>query len=185
MDTLFHFIFPIIAAMAAKVHVNHELRNIIIVGILAVLIDADHFIGVERATFHNIFITVLLPVIIIILAFSLRTSYSFKGFSILLLIFLSSHTFLDLFSGPPGVALFYPISNTYYSIEFGITIPMTTRFAPSEVEGYVISSLGLGILLYLVIIILPCLFLDDIIEIMEKKHESFRKALKSLGHPKK
>jgi len=180
MDSLFHFIFPIIAALAAKVHVKHEIRNILIVGVLAVLIDIDHFIGVERATFHNIFVTVLIPIIIIILAFSLRVRYSLKGFSILLLIFLSSHTFLDLFSGSPGVALFYPISNTYYSLEFGITVPMTTKFVPSVIEGYVISSLGLGILIYLIIIILPCLFLDDIIETMEKKHESFRKALKQF-----
>jgi len=185
MDSLFHFIFPIIAALAAKVHVKHEIRNILIVGVLTVLIDADHFVGVERATFHNVFITLILPIIIIILAFSFRANYSFKGFSILLLIFLSSHTFLDLFSGYPGVALFYPINDTYYSLEFGITIPLTTKFAPSIMEGYIISSLGLGILLYLIIIILPCLFLDDIIEIMEKKHESFRKALKSLSHPKK
>jgi membrane-bound metal-dependent hydrolase YbcI (DUF457 family) len=185
MDSLFHFIFPIIAALAAKVHVKHEIRNILIVGVLAVLIDVDHFVGVERATFHNIFVTFLLPIIIIILAFSFKTNYSFKGFSILLLIFLSSHTFLDVFSGPPGVALFYPISDTYYSLEFGVTIPLKTKFAPSIMEGYIISSLGLGILLYLIIIILPCLFLDDIIETMEKKHEGFRKALRSLSHPKK
>ena len=69
MDSLFHFIFPIIAALAAKVHVKHEIRNILIVGVLAVLIDVDHFVGVERATFHNIFVTVLIPIIIIILAF--------------------------------------------------------------------------------------------------------------------
>jgi membrane-bound metal-dependent hydrolase YbcI (DUF457 family) len=181
MDSLFHFIFPVIATLAAKVHVKHKLRNILIVGALAVLIDLDHFIGMERATFHNVFITVLLPIIIIILAFNFKAKYNVKGFSILLLIFLSSHTFLDLFSGKPGVALFYPINDTYYSVEFGITVPMPTKFAPSLIEGYVISSLGLGLLFYFIIVILPCLFLDDIIEIMEKKHESFRKAIKSLG----
>jgi membrane-bound metal-dependent hydrolase YbcI (DUF457 family) len=178
MDTLFHFLFPVITSLAAKVHVKHKIRNILLAGALTVLIDLDHFIGLERATFHNIFITILLPVILILFTFSLKAKYSLKGFSILLLLFLSSHTILDLFSG--GVALFYPLSDRYYSINFGVTIPIPTRFPPSIIEGYVISSIGLGLLFYFLIILLPCLFLDDIIEIMEKKHESFRKALKDF-----
>jgi len=169
MDSLFHFVFPIISALAAKVHVKHEIRDILIVGVFSVLIDLDHFIGLERATFHNIFITLLLPLIIVILAFSFKAKYNFKGLSVLLLIFLSSHLFLDVFSEGP-VALFYPFSNSYYTFNFNLSIP----------EGYIISTLGVGILIYFIIIFLPCLFLDDIIEIMEKKHESFRRALKDL-----
>jgi membrane-bound metal-dependent hydrolase YbcI (DUF457 family) len=175
MDILFHFIFPLIIALAAKVHVKHELRDILIAGILAVLIDLDHFIGLERATFHNIFITLLLPIIIVILAFSFKGKYNFKGFSILLLIFLSSHLVLDVFPGP--IALFYPFSNNYYGFNFNIAIPIKSKLAP---EGYLVSSLGLGILIYFIIIVLPCLYLDEIIEIMEKKHESFRKAIKEM-----
>jgi len=177
MDTIFHFLFPVITALAAKVHVKHELRDILIAGAFTVLIDLDHFIGVERATFHNIFITLLLPIIIVLLAFSFKTKYDFKGFSILLLIFLSSHLILDVFSEGP-IAIFYPISDSYYKFDFNIIIPLESNFVS---EGYLISTLGIGILIYFIMIFLPCLFLDDIIEIMEKKHESFRKALKDFG----
>jgi len=177
MDPLFHFIFPIIIAVAAKIHVNHKIRNILIAGILSVLIDLDHFIGLERATFHNIFITLLLPILFVILAFSFKSKYNLKGFSIILLIFLSSHLFLDIFSEGP-IALFYPISNNYYTFDFNLMIPLESRFTT---QGYLISTLGVGILLYFIIIFLPCLFLDDIIEIMERKHESFKKALKDIS----
>lgn len=175
MDILFHFLFPMITALAAKVHIKHELRYILIAGMLTVLIDLDHFIGVERATFHNILITFLLPLIIILIAFSFKKKYNFKGFSILLLIFLSSHLVLDLFSG--SIALFYPFSEKYYTIDLNLVIPLSSKFTSS---GYLISSLGVGILIYFIIIFLPCLFIDDIIEIMEKRNESFRKALKDF-----
>ena len=36
MDSLFHFIFPIIAALAARVHIKHPIRNILIAAFLAV-----------------------------------------------------------------------------------------------------------------------------------------------------
>ena len=178
MDILFHFLFPIITALAAKVHIKHRLRNILIAGALTVLIDLDHFIGVERATFHNVFITLLLPLITVILTFNFKTSYNFKGFSILLLIFLSSHLVLDIFSG--SVALFYPISDKYYSFAFELIIPLQSKLE-GNFEAYIISPLGFSILIYFIIILLPCLFLDDIIEIMKKKHENFRKALKDFG----
>ncbi|MEM5778110.1 MAG: metal-dependent hydrolase [Candidatus Aenigmatarchaeota archaeon] len=141
------------------------------------LIDLDHFIGVERASFHNIFVTILFPLAIIFLAFNFKSKYNFKGFSILLLVFLSSHTFIDMF-GNPGIALFYPLSNNYYLLNFELSVPLKTNFSKSLEEGYIVSNLGLSILLYFILIILPCLFLDDIIEIMEKKHESFKKVIK-------
>ena len=177
MDSLFHFLFPIIAALAAKVHVKHTLRNVIILGILSVSLDLDHFIGAgfDRALLHTVFVTILFPLILIFFAFSLKTSVYTKSFSILLLIFLSSHLFLDIFG--EGVAIFYPISDNYYSINFNLSVPVVSNFA---VEGSIVSSFGIGLLAYFIIIILPCLFLDDIIEVMEKKHEGFRKAIKDL-----
>jgi membrane-bound metal-dependent hydrolase YbcI (DUF457 family) len=168
--------FPVFTALAAKVHVKHKIRNLLVVGALTVLIDLDHFVGVTRATFHNVFVTLLLPIVIIILAFSFKKSYGLKGFSVLLLIFLSSHLFLDLFS-EGTVALFYPLSDKYYNFSFNIEVPISGGY-----EGKLISTSGISILIYFVLVFLPCLFLDDIIEVMEKKHESFRKA---LGHPKK
>lgn len=190
MDTLFHFVFPIIAALAARLNIKHPIRSILGAAFLALLIDLDHFIGIERATFHNILITILIPLILLFLSFHLKLNRYVKGFFFLLLIFLSSHVFLDLFSSPVfggnisitegenGIALFYPLINTRYSINFNIKIPLKTSFPPYTIEGYLISSLGFGMLLYFIIILIPCLFLDNIIEIAERKHEKFRKASK-------
>lgn len=191
MDSLFHFVFPIIAALAARLHLKHPIKSILAAAIIAVLLDLDHFIGFERATFHNIFVTILIPLILLYLSFHLKLNRYYKGFFILLLIFLSSHLFLDLFSSPilgegigivenKGVAIFYPLSTVKYSIDFNIKIPLVSVVPPYSVEGYIVSSLGFGILVYFIIILVPCIFLDDIIEIMEKKHESFRKAIRQF-----
>ena len=109
MDSLFHFIFPMIAALAARVHIKHPIRNILFVALLAVLIDVDHFIGLERALFHNVFITIFIPLALMAFVFPLDKKYYLKGFTLLLIIFLSSHLVLDVFT-EPGVALFYPLS---------------------------------------------------------------------------
>ncbi|MFH1473335.1 MAG: metal-dependent hydrolase [Candidatus Aenigmatarchaeota archaeon] len=191
MDSMFHFIFPIIAALAARLNVKHPIKSILAAAVLTVLIDVDHFIGLERATFHNVFVIILLPLVLLYLAFHFRMNRYAKGFLLLLLVFSSSHLFLDLFSSPSfgtgigivegaGPALFYPLSNTQYSIDFNIKIPMSTDNPPYLIEGYVISSLGFGILLYFIIILLPCLFLDDIIEIAERKRENLGKATQSF-----
>lgn len=191
MDSLFHFVFPIIAALAARIKIKHPIRTIFATAFITVLIDLDHFFGLERATLHNIFLTFLIPLILLYLSFHFKLNRYIKGFFFILLIFLSSHLFLDLFSYPSfgngigitegsGVALFYPLSNTHYSINFNIKIPLKTIFSPYDIEGYVVSSLGFGILLYFIIILVPCLFLDDIIEIAEKRHEKFVKATKEF-----
>ncbi len=177
MDSLFHFIFPIIAALAARVHIKHPVKNILIAAFLAVAVDIDHLIGIPRATTTNIFVLVLIPLLFMVYAFSKKKSYNLKGLSVLILIFLSSHLFLDIFSG--GVALFYPLSNVFYAIDFNIPL-VWTNYAGVGYEGLIVSSLGVGISLFFAIIVLPCMYLDRIIVIMEKKHESFWKAVKDL-----
>jgi hypothetical protein len=187
MDTLFHFVFPIIAALAARLNVKHPIKSILGAAVLTVLIDVDHFIGLERMAFHNVFVTILVPLILLYLAFHFKANRYVKGFFLLLLIFLSSHLFLDLFSynifgndigiiEGNGVALFYPLSNTLYSVNFNVKIPLTISTPPYAIEGYLVSSLGFGILLYFIIIVVPCLFLDDIIEIAERRREGLGKA---------
>lgn len=189
MDSLFHFVFPIIAALAARIKVKHLVRITLASAFVTVLLDLDHFIGIERATFHNVFLTILVPLVLLLLSFQFKQNRFAKGFFFLLLIFLSSHVFLDLFSSPAtgngigiiegqGVALFYPLSATKYAIEFNIYIPL--GIYPNYMEGYLVSSLGFGILLFFAIILVPCLFLDDIIEIAERKHEKFMKATREF-----
>lgn len=190
MDSLFHFVFPIIAALAARLHLKHPIKSILSAATLTVLIDVDHFIGLPREIFHNIFVTIMIPAVLLLLAFHLRANRYVKGFLFLLLIFLSSHVFIDMFSNPvlgngigisegSGVALFYPLSDTLYSINFNIKIPLPT-IESNNMEGYLVSSLGFGILMYFIIILVPCIFLDDIIEISERNHEKIRRAAKTF-----
>ena len=170
-DTLFHFLFPIIATLAARVHLKHPIRNILLAGLLAVLIDVDHLsiIGLSRLLFHNVFITILLPALLVFYAFYRKKSYEFKGFSILLLVFLASHPFLDMGFGG-GVGWFYPFSTTRYRIDFNLSVA----------EGLLVSTASIWLAVYFLIILIPAYFLDEIIEVMERKHESFRRALKDL-----
>jgi membrane-bound metal-dependent hydrolase YbcI (DUF457 family) len=182
MDILFHFVFPIIAAFAAKVHLRHPARNILIAAFLSLLIDLDHLVGITRGTFHNIFILILIPLLFVAYTFHKKKFYQEKGLAILILIFLSSHLFLDLFTG--GVALLYPISNTIYSIDFNIPLAWTNITMEQSYEGMLVSSLGVGIVIYFLLVILPCMYLDDIIAKMEKKNESFKRALKDLKSKK-
>lgn len=177
MDSLFHFIFPIIAALAARVHIKHPVRNILIAAFLAVAVDIDHLIGIPRVTTTNIFVLVLIPLLFMFYAFSKKKGYDLKGLSVLIFIFLSSHLFLDLFTG--GVGLFYPLTDAIYAINFDI--PFTwTSYTVGGLEGLIVSSLGVGISLFFALIILPCYFLDEIIVTMENKHESFWKAVKDF-----
>lgn len=189
MDSLFHFVFPMIAALAARLHIKHTVGTILVAAFLAVLIDLDHFIGIDRTTFHNIFIVFLIPLILLFLAFHFKSSLYVKGFFFLLLIFLSSHVFLDMFSSSnrdigiiegEGIALFYPLSDVRYAVAFNIAIPLKINSISYPVEGYIVSSLGFGILMYFLIILVPCLFIDDILDIAEINHEKFRKAAKTF-----
>jgi len=181
MDSLFHFTFPIIAALAARVHLKHPIKNILIAAFLTTAVDIDHVIGIPRGLTHNIFVLVLIPALFVVYTFSRRKMYQQKGLAILIFIFLASHLFLDIFTG--GVALFYPLSTQTYGIDFNVPLAWTNMNG-TDLNGYLASSLGIGITLFFIMIIVPCYFLDEIIEIMEEKHENFRKALKDLGKKK-
>lgn len=124
MDTLFHFIFPLIAMMAARIKVKHSIRVSIILAAAAALIDVDHFFGlVARGTFHNIFVTVLFPIVLFLIFFKKKNKH-YMHLSLILLLFLVSHPILDMFT-EGGVELFYPFSNQMYDLsKFSLTIPL-------------------------------------------------------------
>jgi hypothetical protein len=186
MDTLFHFIFPIIAALAARLNIRHQIKTILSLAFLTVLLDLDHLMpGLERALLHNIFIVFLIPLALLLLSFEFKTDRYKKGFLFLLIMFLSSHTIIDMFSNMDytsgvgirtgdGVALFYPLDNTRYYVDFNISVP-SLSVLPYTTDGYLASSLGVGILLYFIFIVLPCLFMDDILESAEQSHKKLRK----------
>ena len=174
MDSLFHFIFPVIAALAARVHTKHLFRSIFFAGLITLLIDIDHFIGFsfDRALFHNVFVTILIPVFLLFLSFEFKTSKYTKGFFVLLLIFLSSHLFLDLFTEGAGIAILFPFSTTRYFIEFCLSVPIVGEFAS---EACVISSYGISLFLFFIIILMPCYYIDKIIEHVGRAHRKIRR----------
>ena len=93
MDTVFHFVFPLIVALGARIHIKHGIEYVLGLAVISVLLDIDHFVGVPRGTLHNGFIVILLPIIAIILAFKYeKVGIKWKSMSVASLLFLSSHT---------------------------------------------------------------------------------------------
>ncbi|HJW96560.1 MAG TPA: metal-dependent hydrolase [archaeon] len=157
MDALFHFIFPLMAALAARIHMKHGIPAVLMMASTAVLIDIDHFMGpgLGGAMFHNLFFTLAVPFTILSIMYTWGGETERQA-SLCLLLFLFSHTILDLFS-EGTVALFYPITN----MQFGIS-------ANFWIGGYqLISSSGIGLLIYFSIL-LVCFFLQDIDRLMVK-----------------
>lgn len=169
MDSLFHFIFPIIAALAARVHIKHGIKTVLGLAFLTVLMDIDHYFGfIPRGSFHNIFLTLIIPLLLIVWSFRSGTEYQ-RQVSILLLLFLFSHTMLDMFT-EGGVSLLYPITDQRYSIDFGIYTP----------EGFgLMTSQGIGLLIYSGMLSLA-FFLEQIDQEMLKRKERFGKAMKKV-----
>jgi hypothetical protein len=149
MDPLFHFIFPLMAAMAARIHMKHGIPAVLLMAFSTLLIDADHFIGVPGGTFHNLFFTLAIPFIMLSIAYNWGGEMERQA-SMCLLLFLFSHTILDLFSGGT-VALFYPITGQQFAISADV------MWGPYQI----ISSSGMGLLIYFSML-LVCFFLQDI-----------------------
>jgi len=177
MDPLFHFLFPLIVLLGVKVKIKHKLIVAFFLAFLAILPDVDIMIGVHRATFHNIFVTLLLPLAGVVLAFKYDKPPDFfwRKISILTLAFLISHPIIDLFtpdifihekiSENPGVKLLYPLSNEYFRIP---TIPLTVFSDQPNTE----LNLSLGFLFYFLIIFMPVNHLERIIQ---KQEDRFKK----------
>ena len=169
MDSLFHFIFPLIAIAAARVRIKHyTIPTILTIALAAVLLDVDHFFGfVPRGTFHNIFITALFPFLILALSFRYGEERH-RQISLALLIVMFSHVILDMFS-EGAVYLLYPFSMQQFSL---------AAFYITTAEGYyLVSSSSIGLVIFFAM--LACIyFIEDIDFFIVKKHIKFRHALK-------
>ena len=160
MDSLFHFVFPLIIALAARVHLKHGLLWVVGLALAAVLLDLDVFF-VHRATLHNLFVTLLLPAILVAFAFQYeKNGNKYKTLSLLLLLFLLSHTILDM-GTESGVQLLYPFTDQVYQFSGGISVGLPVG------SGYLVSGLGISLLLYLFLLILV-LFVEDFVKYFER-----------------
>jgi membrane-bound metal-dependent hydrolase YbcI (DUF457 family) len=173
MDSLFHFLFSLIAVFAARIHIKHGIPTLLLLAVISVFVDVDHFIGMPRAGFHNLFVTLLFPIILIIFAFRFGREYH-RQVSIALLLFLFSHTILDLFM-EGKVALFYPLTLQTFSINFSF-------YALGRYM--LISSNSIGLVIYFCVILL-CFFLEEIDSFILKKHEGFKEAIRDVFSRKK
>ena len=169
MDSVFHFIFPLIIALAARVHLKHGMLWVLGLALATVLIDLDVFF-VHRATFHNLFVTLLLPAVLVAFAVQYeKIGSKYKTLSLLLLLFLFSHTILDM-GTEAGVQLLYPFTDQVYQFTGGISVGLPAG------EGYLISGLGISLLLYFFLLLLV-LFVEDFVKYFEKDR-NVEKALK-------
>jgi len=131
------------------------------------------FIGVPRGTLHNVFITVLIPLILIILAFKLepRTRTKFKELAVANFLFLVAHPILDLFDNL-GVQAFYPLSNQFYNFnDFAVRITISTG-----TKAYIAGPQAISIMIFFVVIALV-FYLEEVVELMHKHHDNLRHAL--------
>jgi len=155
MDSTFHFIFPLIIALAARVHLRHGIEWVLGMSLATVLLDLDVFF-IHRATFHNLFVTLLIPAILVALAFHYeKRGTKYKTLSLVLLLFLFSHPLLDM-GTEGGVQLLYPFSSQVFQFTGGLAIDLPVG------TGYLVSGLGISLLFYFVVLLLV-LFIEDFI----------------------
>jgi len=166
MDALFHFIFPLIALMAARVKIKHEIPVALGLAFSAAMLDIDHFFGmVARATLHNIFVVLFFPLALFILSMKFEKGGTYyKNVTLTLLLFLFSHPISDMFNVGEGVALFYPFSSTYYSFSgLDLSVPLS-----GGSPGYIVSTGGIGLTIYF-LMILGVIFIEDFLNIFRKE----------------
>ncbi|MDD5148079.1 MAG: hypothetical protein PHH08_01290 [Candidatus ainarchaeum sp.] len=174
MDALFHFEFVLIFLLAARVHIKHHFLAPLFFAVLAMFLDIDHFFGLStRGSLHNVFVTIVFPLILVGLAFSFEKKGVFwKQFSIILLAVLFSHTLLDL-STNPAVKFLWPVSDAGFTLAW-------TGYAPVLASGYVlnlVSPLSISLLIAITAMI-PIIFLEETVDFMWKKQETPKQAAK-------
>ncbi|MFH0970943.1 MAG: metal-dependent hydrolase [Candidatus Micrarchaeota archaeon] len=181
MDSLFHFVFSIMAALALDLHKKHRLVFVLSAASFAVLIDFDHFLFIDPLNpkpFHNIFVAIGLPLFLFYISYRKEREHGFKStemqkFFLVVMAMLVGHLVGDMFySADYRVQLFYPLSHSSYSFA---DLPL-----PTPMERYdFITSQGVALLFYS-IVLLSILFTEDFIKWHEEKHEKTKKAINDV-----
>ena len=176
MDTLFHFLFTLIALYAARVHIKHHHLAPLAFAFMAIVPDIDHFFGMaSRGTLHNIFVALFFPLLLILLAFRFeRYRTVWKKASILLLLVLVGHPVLDFFTGN-SVLFFYPLSSQPVNLTgFAYWINIGGQSYP------LVSPDSAGVLIYS-LILAGAFFLDELVDIRDRTHRGFGYAFGRLA----
>lgn len=163
MDTLFHFFFSLMAGMAVF-RGERKHKPIILLALLSVLIDMDHFFGMDaRGTFHNIFIILLIPLI------AFFTFYTYEGkksirlqtCALILLVMLTGHVTADMFYGGE-VKLFYPFSSEDFPV------PKFEILTANQFYSPLISRDGIALAIYFIIMLLA-FFVEDLLYLRNRQ----------------
>ncbi len=176
MDAAFHFFFVLIFLFAARVHLKHHFLAPIFFAFVAMSPDIDHFFGFQtRATFHNIFVTLLFPLSLVALAFLLEKKGVFwKQFTIILFVVLAIHPILDLPTQNHlyQVKYFWPVSQSGISLDSSDFAPYFTIAQ----ESFLVSSLSVSLAISL-FLLLPVWFLEETVNFMARRKEDTEDAI--------
>ncbi|TAL48548.1 hypothetical protein EPN87_00270 [archaeon] len=164
-DALFHFVFPFLAIMATGLKIKHRIAVAFTLAMFAVLLDVDHLFGMlARGTLHNVFVTLLLPFSLFLIALNFERKGTFwKTVTLMAALVLFSHPMIDMFVGQAGVHIIYPFSDQMYLFNF-IRIPLT--LADGTVAS-IISSEGIGMSMF-VLFAFGVIFVEDFVKMLPK-----------------
>lgn len=107
----------------AAIFTDDELKPALLLLPFGLISDLDAFVGVHRATLHNLFV-ILVPLLVLLLVSHRvpRSSIKSRYFSVASLL-LAGHIFLDAFYN--GVFLLYPVSTKSYNPQFWLGLKET------------------------------------------------------------
>ncbi len=109
MDTFAHITIPLLILLALRV----KTRKVLLMLPFSVVMDLDFFFrGMHRMLFHNIFLIIIIPLIIIIYLDKYHPKY--REYGMIGFFFLIAHLILDL---GVGEALLYPFVTDFYYFE--------------------------------------------------------------------
>lgn len=159
-------------------------RLIIPLSIFAILPDLDALIGIHRATFHNIFVLVLIPLIFILIVRMKRPNLVLPG--LIVLFYLVSHLVLDM----GGVALLYPFYDQAFYLQpalhfqtgpvldFDFVIDYGTMELSQTGEYLFVSELGFAYLFLFVLV--TVLFRKEVVRGARQVIDNISKNIKRL-----
>ena len=157
MDALFHFVFALVGGyiLVKGLGGKYKLTVLVFLSVLSILIDIDHFIGVKIPIFHNIFLAIILPSILLLILYFYKKEWTeLHIYIFVFIIMLFGHLLADMIIGMYGIPLFYPLSNTLYMIPrswevylgngYSRPLASTTGIAMAIYFGLIGFVVGLG-----------------------------------------
>ncbi len=132
MDLFAHITIPLLILLALRV----ETRKVLLMLPFAVILDLDVFFGYHRLLFHNLFVAFLLPLAWCIFIYKYKREWF--EYSWIAFFFIFSHLLLDL---TEGIALFYPMFSTFYSVEISVYLSSLFGVIPFPSIDIIIGSI--------------------------------------------